>query len=331
MVLKTPWILLLIPVALLFVFWVRRKQGRSGLRFPSVDLVSSLHRTWKTDLSKLPFYLRVIVLVLMILALAGPRSILEETQHKTEGIDIVLAIDASGSMQAEDFKMKGKRYNRLAVVKDVVHDFIDRRPHDRIGLVAFAGKAYTVSPLTTDHSWLKTNLDRIDFNVIQDGTAVGSALASSLARLKKSQAKSKMIILLTDGINNAGKIAPLEAAEAARALKVKVYTIGAGTKGFVPFPVTDVWGRRYYQEVRIDIDEATLQEIAAITGAKYFRATDTESLRQIYQEIDAMEKTEIEEFGYREYRELFVVVLALGLILLFIEMILSNTLLLRLP
>lgn len=279
----------------------------------------------------LPFYLRLLAIVLFLLALAGPRSVMEETIHKSEGIDIVLAIDASGSMAAEDFMIKGKRMNRLEVVKDVVHSFIDGRANDRIGLIAFAGLAYTVSPLTTDYSWLKTNLARVELNLMEDGTAVGSAITSSLARLRKSKAKSKIIILLTDGINNAGKVTPLAAARATKALGVKIYTIGAGTKGFAPFPVRNFRGEKRYRKVRIDIDEETLQEIAQITDGRYFRATDTESLRDIYKEIDALEKTEIEEFGYKEYKELFVFVLVAGLVTLLSEMILSNSLLLRIP
>ncbi len=337
MIFKTPWIIFLIPFVLIPVIWVKRKQRQANLRFPSADLVSSLGKTWKTRLMPLPFYLRLLTLVLFILALAGPRRVMEETVHKSEGIDIVLAVDASGSMAAEDFVVQGNRTNRLEAVKGVVNDFIDARQHDRIGMIAFAGLAYTVSPLTTDYSWLKINLDRIALDLMEDGTAVGSAISSSLARLKKStrtgtgKAKSKLIILLTDGVSNAGKVTPLAAAQAAQALDVKIYTIGAGTKGYAPYPVTDRLGRVRYQKVRIDLDERTLKEVARITDGKYFRATDTESLRDIYREIDVMEKTEIEESGYKEYKELFVFVLVAGLLTLLCELILSKTLLLRLP
>jgi Ca-activated chloride channel homolog len=328
---KTPWVLLLIPAILVFVAAVKRRQRPAVLRFSSLEVVTGLFRTWKTRLYQFPFYLRTFSLLLFCIALAGPRSVLEKTQFKSEGIDIVLAIDASGSMAAEDFEMNGKRVNRLAVVKSVVQDFIDERRNDRIGIVAFAGQAYTVSPLTTDNAWLQANLERVNLNLMEDGTAIGSAMMSSLERLKKSNAKSKIVILLTDGMNNAGKVEPLTAAQAAKALSIKFYTIGAGTKGFVPYPVQDIWGRKFYQNVKIDMDETVLKKIADLTGGKYFRATDTESLRDIYREIDKLEKTEIEQVGYREYKELFGRFLWVGLVFLMLELILSHTFLLRLP
>ncbi len=234
-------------------------------------------------------------------------------------------------MAAEDFTVGGRRYNRLDVVKDVVREFIAGRGVDRIGLVTFAALAYTVCPLTTDYAWLTTNLERIRLGMITDGTAIGSAVNSSLTRLKNSEAKSKVIILLTDGVNNAGEIDPLTAARAARALGVRIYTIGAGTKGFAPFPARDVFGRKVYQQVRIDIDEKLLEGIAQVTGGKYFRATDTESLRSIYQAIDALEKTRIKQAGYFEYDELFSRVLLVALMALLIELVLSSTVLLKIP
>lgn len=328
---KDPYFLLLFPLALIAGFWHLRRAKSASLRFPSIDLVSSLSRTWKTRLIDLPFYLRLAALVLFIIALAGPRSVLEETKHESEGIDIVLAIDGSGSMAAEDFTLKGRRYNRLEVVKDVVKEFIGQRHSDRIGIVAFAGLAYTVSPLTTDYPWLKVNLERVALNMMEDGTAIGSALAASVSRLEKSKAKSKVVILLTDGVNNRGKIDPLSAAKAAKALGIKVYTIGAGTNGLAPYPVQDMWGRRGYQNVPVEIDEGTLKQIADTTGGRYFRATDTESLRKVYSEIDQLEKTKIEETGYREYKELFGYFLWPGLLLLFLAIVLENTVLLRLP
>lgn len=279
----------------------------------------------------LPFYFRILSIVLFLIALARPCLVSEETQYKTEGVDIVLAIDISGSMAAEDFTIKGRRVNRLEVVKDVVSNFIGGRKHDRIGLIAFSALAYTVSPLTIDYSWVRANLERIKLGLIKDGTAIGSAISSSLSRLQESEAKSKIVILLTDGMNNSGKMDPVSAAQAAKALGIKIYTIGAGTKGKAPFPVLDMFGRQAYQMVTIDIDEEMLQKIALITGGKYFRATDTASLREIYKEIDMLEKTEIEEFGYREYQELFVYVVLGALGLLLVELLLSNTLLMRLP
>ncbi len=332
MIFKDPLVLVFVPVMVLLALWFTRRNQNAGLRFPSDDLVQTLTKTWKIRLAKTPFYFRLLALGLLVVALAGPRSVLEETKHESEGIDIVLAIDGSGSMAALDFTLHGQRYNRLDVVKDVVKEFIDARTSDRIGLVAFGGRAYTVSPLTTDYIWLKTNLERITLNMMDDGTAIGSAISASLSRLEKSQAKSKIIILLTDGINNRGKIDPLSAAKAAQALGVKIYTIGAGTNGVAPVPVAqDMWGQQVYQNMAVEIDEETLKTVASLTGGKYFRATDTDSLRQVYKEIDRLEKTKIEETGYREYKELFGYFLSAAWLLLVAALILENTLLLRLP
>ncbi|MEW5895004.1 MAG: VWA domain-containing protein [Candidatus Omnitrophota bacterium] len=275
--------------------------------------------------------MRMAALILFLIALAGPRSVLDFSEFKTEGIDIVLATDVSGSMAAEDFILQGQRRNRLEVVKAVMREFVQARRSDRIGMVAFAREAYTVSPLTTDQNWLLLNLDRLDLGLIEDGTAVGSGLSSALVRLKNSNARSKAVILLTDGVNNAGQIQPLEAAGIAKAMGIKVYTIGAGTRGPVPFPVADIWGRKQYQAVQIDIDEETLKKIASETGGHYFRADNTEALREVYRAIDQMEKTEIKQYGYREYRELFPFFLSAGLLLLFAGLLLENTWLMVLP
>lgn len=331
MVFKDFGVLFLIPVTLGILYFLKKRRKEAAVRFSSVSLVDSLPVSWKVKFRHVPDVLRGIVLVLFLIALAGPRSVLKEAVHKTEGIDIILAIDSSGSMAAEDFTVGSKRVNRLEIVKNVVEDFIAQRQHDKIGLVTFAALAYTVCPLTTDYAWLAANLSRIDLGIIKDGTAVGSAVASSLARLKKSEAKSKIIILLTDGMNNAGEIDPLAAARAAQSLGVKIYTIGAGTKGLVPFPVQDFYGRKVYQRVQIDLDEETLQKMAAVTAGKYFRATDTESLRQIYKEIDALEKTALEEHGYFEYEELFDRVLLVALGILLVQILLSQTLFFQVP
>ena len=331
MILKTPWVLILIPVFVPLMIWRYRKTRTPAVRFPSRDLVRRLPQSWKVRLTGLPFVLRVLTVVLFITALAGPRTVLEETKYHFEGIDIMLVLDASRSMATEDFSLLGKRYNRLEISKKVVEEFIDGRQHDRIGLVVFAGLAYTVCPLTKDYAWLKENLQRIDFDLIKDGTAIGSATSTALIRLRESKAKSKVIILLTDGVNNAGSVDPLEAAHAAQAYGVRIYTIGAGTKGYAPYPVEDMFGRTRYQKVLTDVDEDTLREMARITGGKYFRATDTASLRQIYKEIDHLEKTPFEETGYRDYKELFPYVLAAALMLLLMELLLSNTFLMRIP
>jgi len=331
MIFKDPWILFFIPIILAGVYILKRRQHNVSIRFPSKTIVNSLSSSWKVRCRQLPLLMRYAVLILFLIALAGPRAVLEETVTQSEGIDIVLAIDASGSMAAEDFKVDGQRKNRLTVVKEVVADFIKQRKTDQIGLIAFAGLAHTVCPLTTDYSWLNANLERIDLGIIQDGTAIGSAMASSVGRLKQSKAKSRVVILLTDGINNAGDIDPLMAARTAETFGIKIYTIGAGAKGYAPYPAQDFFGRKVYQNVRVDIDEKTLKEIAEMTNGKYFRATDTESLKAIYKEIDALEKTEIEQIGYMEHEELFDKVLLVALLFLVFEIILTNTVLLKIP
>ena len=328
---KDPLILLLIPVILVLLYLAEKKKKYPTFRYSSLQLIRP-KRSWKVVMSQGLVFLRGLVLTLFIIALAGPRLTLERSEITTEGLDIILAVDASGSMAAEDFKIKNQRVNRLAVVKNVVEDFISKRSGDRIGLVVFAKQAYTLCPLTTDYDWLIANLKRVELGIIgEDGTAIGSALASSLGRLDKSQAKSKIIILLTDGVNNAGKIQPLQAAKAASSQGIKIYTIGAGSRGLVPYPVKDLFGRSVYRQVQMDLDEETLQKIAEITQGKYFRATDTASLQNIYDEINKLEKTEIKETGYKEYKQLFGWFLLAGMGLLFLEFILSNTILMRIP
>jgi Ca-activated chloride channel family protein len=331
MAFKTPLVLCLLPIVLSVLFIIKARERRANFRFSSALLLKGLPLTWKVRFQFIPSLLRLITLMLLVVALAGPRLVLSQTQVKAEGIDIVLAIDISSSMLAEDFTVEGKRLNRLEIVKDVVGEFIQSRLHDRIGFVAFASLAYTVVPLTTDNSWLLQNLERLDIGLIKDGTAVGSAIAASVSRLKNSEAKSKIVILLTDGVNNAGEIDPVSAARAAQSFGIKIYTIGAGSKGNVPFPAQDIFGRKVYQSVRIDIDDETLGKIAEVTGGRYFRATDTESLRKVYQEIDRLEKTKIDEIGFTEYEELFGRFVAAALLLLAFELVLSRTVLLRIP
>ncbi len=331
MIFKDIWILLFFPVIVVFTYLLRKRINSASVRFPSAELVKGFRPTLKLSLSRNLFYLRFVAVLLLLLALARPRVPLEEVRIQTEGIDIILTIDCSGSMLAEDFKIAGRRENRLEVAKKVVENFIKERKNDRIGIIAFAARAYTVCPLTLDHQWLIKNLERIKIGAIEDGTAIGSAISSSLNRLKDTEAKSRIIILLTDGINNVGRISPLTAAEAAKTLGVKIYTIGAGTKGLAPYPMRGYWGETVYQNVKIEIDEAMLKEIARISGGRYFRATDTKSLEEIYKEIDVLEKTSVEETGFQEYKELFPVFLMLGLIILMSEIILSNTILRKLP
>lgn len=331
MIIQTPIFFLLIPISIALLYYALRKRKSASIHFSSGQFLKVSSPTLKTLLSNNLWVLRFAALIFLILALVRLRVPVEESKIQTEGIDIVLALDTSTSMLAEDFTLGGKRVNRLDVVKDVVENFIQGRKNDRIGVVAFAGRAYTVSPLTLDYSWLLENLKRVKIGMVEDGTAIGSGLAVALNRLKDTKAKSKIIILLTDGINNAGKISPILTAETAKALGVKVYTIGAGTKGMAPYPMKDFFGNTVYQPVKIDIDEDSLMNIASKTDGKYFRATDTKSLKEIYSEIDKMEKTPIEEKGYMDYREMFPVFLIPGLALLGVEIVLSGTWLRKIP
>ncbi|MFA5363338.1 MAG: VWA domain-containing protein [Candidatus Omnitrophota bacterium] len=332
MTLHDPFVLILIPVVTALFLYKEKKAGvLSAFKFSSGELVGRLKSSFKLTLSRNLIYVRILAVILVLFALARPQSPVADSKIQSEGIDIVLAIDCSTSMLAEDFKLGGRRQNRVEVVKSVVRDFITGRKNDRIALVAFASRAYTVCPLTLDYGWLLDNLARVRTGLVEDGTAIGSGMATSINRLRDSKAKSKVVILLTDGRNNTGTISPLTAAEAAKALKIKVYTIGAGSKGPVPYPVKDFFGNTVYQPVEIDIDEDTLIKIADMTGAKYFRATGTESLRTIYKEIDGLEKTVIEEKGYLEYNELFMVFLVPGLLVLLLEIVLTNTILRKIP
>jgi Ca-activated chloride channel family protein len=328
---RDPLFLLLIPLVLAGACYLRKKKTSAAITFSSERLLKGVRPSLKVRFNKNLYLLRISALCLIAVALARPQSPLEESRIQTEGIDIVLAIDVSTSMLAEDFTLKGKRVNRLDAVKDVVKNFIKGRQNDRIGLVAFAARAYTVSPLTLDYSWLLQNLERVKIGMIEDGTAIGLGLASSLNRLKDTKAKSKVVVLLTDGRNNTGDISPALACEIAKSLGIKVYTIGAGTRGLAPYPARDFFGNKVYQSIKIDIDEDILTDIADKTGGKYFRATDTQSLRKIYSEIDKMEKTPVEEKGYLEYKELFMGFLGIALVLILLEVSLSNTALRRIP
>ncbi|MFA5147402.1 MAG: VWA domain-containing protein [Candidatus Omnitrophota bacterium] len=328
---RDAWVFLFCLLVPLFLLIVRMRQRGASFVFPSQELVRDLAPTVRIRIRHTPVLLRVLALLLFIAALARPQSVLEDVKTVSEGVDIVLTLDTSTSMLAEDFRMGGKRVNRYEVVRDVVKEFIKKRKTDRIAMIAFAARAYTVCPLTTDYAWLYENLDRVKVGMIEDATAIGSAITSSLNRLRSSKTKSKIVILLTDGVNNAGSISPLVAAEAAKALKVKVYTIGVGTKGLVPYPFKDLYGRTVYKNIPIEIDEASLKRIAEITGGKYYRAQDTEALMRIYDEIDRLEKSHIEHFGYREYTELFPYFLIPGLIILALEILLANTLFLKVP
>ncbi len=329
MIFKNPWVLLLLGTVLLLC--LEHKKNKASVRFSSKTLIKELPVSLSVKALKYFIVLRMIILSLFIIALARPRVPIVQERVFKEGVDIVLTLDTSTSMRALDFKIKGRRYNRLHVVKQVVERFIARRINDRIGMVAFAGRPYVVCPLTLDHNWLLANLERVEIGMVEDGTAIGSSIAAALNRLKSSQAKTKIIILLTDGRNNAGKISPLTAAEAARALGVKIYTIGAGSIGQVPYPVKDAFGRDRIQYVEVDMDESSLAKIADITSGKYFRATDTASLRKIYGRINSLETTPFKQPVYMRYEEKFSLFLLCAFVLLLIEQVLANTILRKIP
>jgi Ca-activated chloride channel family protein len=331
MQLHDPWALGLL-LALPLLYWLeRRKPREAAVRYPTLAVLRGIPQGRRHRVRRLLPALRAGALVLLAIALARPQRGRAESQFSGEGIDVMLAVDISGSMLSEDFTLEGHRANRLEVVKSVVTDFVAGRGGDRIGLVLFGARAYTQSPLTLDHGWLLKNLQRAEIGMIEDGTAIGSALATAVGRLEASDAKSKVVILLTDGQNNAGKISPAGAAQAAKALGIKVYTIGAGTRGLAPFPARDLFGNKVYQPMQVDIDEDTLRAIARETGGRYFRATDTESLKQIYAEIDRMERTTFSAPRYLDFDELYPWFAAPALLLLCVEAGLAHTMLRKLP
>ncbi len=265
-----PALLWLLLVLLPLIFFFCKKSVVPALRFSTVDIARNMTKGQKLDMDTARFVLRLLGLALLIIALARPQYGKSITEIEASGIDILLAVDISGSMKALDFRLDNRAVNRLAVVKKVVREFVDKRPNDRIGLIAFSGLPYLVCPVTLDHQWLLQRLDALTTGAIQEeGTAIGSAIGTAVNRLHKKEAKSKIVILLTDGDNNSGKVPPVVAAEAAEALKIKVYTIGVGSKGDVPFPVTDPFGQQRLIYTRVDIDEKTLQQVAEKTGALY--------------------------------------------------------------
>lgn len=328
--LHDPWLLGLLVLVPLVVRWSWR-EGLATVRFPPTEALRAVGVGRKARLQWVPAVMRTVAVVLVVLALTRPQLGKAPTTTTTEGIDMMLVVDISSSMLAEDFRLDSGRANRLDAVRVAVREFLSERAGDRVGLVLFAGRPYMQSPLTLDHGWLMQNLYRAEVGLIEDGTAIGSALATAVGHLEVADSDSKIIILLTDGQNTAGKVAPREAAEAARALGYKVYTIGAGTKGLAPYPDTDIFGNRRYVPVQVDIDEDTLREIAALTGGRYFRATDTERLNEIYAEIDELETTEFEGLDYLEFEELYLWLAVPALLLLLAEAVLGETWLRVLP
>lgn len=319
------WLLVLLVPAIAYYVW-RTLQGGATIQLSSIEGVIRAPKTLRYWLRHVPFALRIGALGLAIVALARPQGIEENSRTNTEGIDIMLSIDVSGSMLARDFKP-----DRISAAKEVAGSFIADRYGDRIGLVAFAGEAFTQSPLTTDQSTLQTLLSRIRSGLIEDGTAIGNGLATAINRLRESDAKSKVIILLTDGVNNRGEIAPLTAAEIAKAQGIRVYMIGVGTRGMAPYPALDMFGNMTFVQQKVEIDEKTLGEIAKMTGGQYFRATDKTKLKAIYDEINQLEKSKVEVFQHITYHELFLAWLLAAIALLMAEFLLSNLVLKRIP
>jgi len=328
--LHDPWLLALLLLLPLFLRWGRAPLTQT-VRFPNLPALRVAGTGRRSHLRWIGPALRAVAFVLLVVALARPQLGKDPTPVQAEGIDIMLAVDVSGSMLAEDFQIDGERVNRLDAVRVAVRDFLEEREGDRVGLVLFAARPYMQAPLTLDHGWLMQNLYRARVGMIEDGTAVGSALASAVGHLEVSDSKSKIVILLTDGQNNAGLVTPLTAADAAKTLGYRIYTIGAGTRGLAPYPTTDLFGNRVYRPVPVDIDEKTLQQIAEETGGKYYRATDTRSLKEIYGEIDRLEKSSFEGLQYIDYQELYLWLLVPALLALFGEALLAETWLRVLP
>ena len=318
-------LLLLLP-PLAWWYATRAERSLGAVRYPVVDRLVRADRRRTGRWRHVPFGLRILALALLLIAFARPQTGVTAENVATDGIDIVLVLDLSSSMLAEDLEP-----NRIGAAREAAASFVRRRPNDRIGLVVFAGEAFTQAPLTLDHRVVTTLIEELEVGVIEDGTAIGMGLATAVKRLDDSSAESKVVVLLTDGQNNRGSIDPPTAAQMAQALGVRIYAVGAGTRGAAPMPVDDpLFGRRTVQ-VQVDIDDEALEGIASLTGGRYFRATDRESLERVYEEIDALETTAIEMTSFTRYGELFHLPLGAGLGLLLLEAALGRTVLRRLP
>ncbi len=339
---EQPWFLLL--AILLPLFWLigRRFQRPPVIRFAAARIFESattFRRSWRKAVQNALYY---VACASLIIALARPQLGTATNRIRASGIDIMILLDVSLSMLSEDYSIGSQRASRLEVVKKVTEKFITGRPDDRIGLIAFSGRAYLVSPLTLDHTWLVENLARLNIrrmgdqtvigsSLVEDGTAIGSALATAANRLRDKHAKSRVIVLLTDGDNNAGKIPPLTAAEAAAAIGIKIYTIGAGTNGLVPFPHSDGFGNTYYSQEYMPFKEDTCREIARIGNGVFFRATDTKTMTEIFNQIDQFEKTEVQIQKYQNYQDAFAWLLGAGFCLLGATFVLSETIWSKVP
>jgi Ca-activated chloride channel family protein len=321
------WLLLGLPLLAAWKWW-KHKQTVAKISIPNMEMFVGLKKSLRQRLAFLPFALRLLTLAVLIVAFARPQSSLKRSSENIEGVDIMLALDISTSMLAEDFLP-----NRLEAAKSVATDFVRSRPTDRMGIVVFAGESFTQAPLTTDQNILLSQIDAIkdaSATGLMDGTAIGDGLATAINRLRNSTAISKTIILLTDGVNNMGSIAPLTAAEIATLYDVRVYTIGVGTIGTAPHPVQTPFGKQYIN-VEVHLDEPMLRQIAEMTGGQYFRATDKNKLKSIFEEIDQMEKTKIEVLSYERKSEEFKFLLWLALGLILFEILFSYFVLRSIP
>ena len=308
----------LIPLAVWYFFKLR--NFNATMKFSRLDDFGANRLTLRKILAWLPPVLNFFIITLIIIAIARPQSTSEDEKVEKEGIDIIISMDISGSMEACDFKP-----NRLEAAKNVACEFIQARENDRIGIVLFAGESFTQCPLTTDRSTLVNLMTQVKNGIIEDGTAIGMGLANAVARIKDSDAKSKVVILLTDGMNNCGEIEPVSAAEIAATYGIRVYTIGVGTQGTAPYPTTDIWGRKVYEQVKVDIDEATLQKIAKITDGKYFRATNNQALKNVYEQIDKLEKTKMLSMTISHSEDLFHPFLLWALVLMILNVLIRMT------
>src|SRR5213075_2512156 len=335
-----PWLLLLL-LAIPLLAYLRGKRGpAAALTFSSTSTLCAIGKQSAARIGKLLRALIFAALAIFVVALAQPQLGKSLTQVEASGIDIMLVLDVSGSMLTKDFTIGGEQATRVDAIREVTRKFIEGRPNDRVGIIAFAGRPYVVSPMTLDHDWLLQNLERVRIGLVEDGTAIGSAMAAAANRLNDKRSKSHVLVLLTDGENNAGKIPPNTSAEAVKALQIHFYAIGAGINGVAPAPVfdprtgkpfTDMFGNIMYQNQRVQFNEAGLKEVAKIADGQFFRATDTKSLEQIFKDIDKLEKTTVSVKKYQQYRDLFPLCLMGGCGVLLAQMLLSQTAWKKLP
>ena len=345
MTFKYPLVLAIIPFVIIWFIWLRQKRVEPAFIFPDDDVIRSLRWSFRTWAAGKIIYLRLAVLVLLLIALARPQ-ISEESTKRKEGIAMVLSIDCSSTMLAEDLQLgssglleniedyeakKGKRLNRIDAVKDVAREFIKAESNNMIGIAAFAAYAYVICPPTFDQEWLLSSIDHIKVGMIKDATDIGAGILAGVDSLSPVKAKSKAVILLTDGNNNYGKIPPLVAARTAKAIGIKVYTIGIVSKGQAIYPKVDKQGHKTYEYVKIEIDEDMLRKVAQITGGAYYRVKNLDALKEGYDDIGRLEKTRMEESGREESEDIFFVFLAWAVFILLLNAVLSNTYLRRIP